>query len=286
MCFCNLLTDRVLGLFLDGVLSDSLQWAYPKFDEASPANFMVGDDVAAVESSWCVASAYLLSVALGKHFYQHLTLITSIHVDDDFPRFIHHLGPRYSESFQDQTLIRFLTYEASTSLNMHITAQGTSLPENSQLKKAIRGDSIISDSSIMFRVVPQPHDKRDQIVTRGDVFTVCCQPLDLAVWRIGGAALLLRLVALAQTPHELSRALSVFSDCLRNSWQNSDDMERLREYRICKILTVVDFRIDGYDVLASTLRARSHLINMTSFETLFEFLGLNFRYPEYACLLS
>ncbi|KAG2033253.1 hypothetical protein BDR03DRAFT_935719 [Suillus americanus] len=241
-------------LFVDGVLSDSLQWAYPKFDDMSPATFIVGDDGATVESSWCVASAYLLSVAL----------------DDDFPRFIHHLGPRYSDSFQDQTLIRFLTYEASTSLNMHITAQGASLPENSQLKKAIRGDSIISDSSIVFRVVPQPHDKKDQIVTRGDVFTVCCQPLDLAVWKIGGAALLLRLVALAQTPHELSRALSVFSDCLRNSWQNSDDMERLH----------------GYDVLASTLRARSHLINMTSFETLFEFLGLNFRSPDLSTVVN
>lgn len=241
-------------LFIDGVPSDSLQWAYPKFDETSPATFMVGDDVTAVESSWCVASAYVLSVAL----------------DDDLPRFIHHLGPRYSESFQDQTLIRFLTYEASTSLNMHITTQGASLPENSQLKKAIRGDSIISDSSIIFRVVPQPHNKKDQIVTRGDVFTVCCQSLDLAVWRIGGAASLLRLVALAQTSHELSRALSVFSDCLRNSWQNSDDMEGLH----------------GYDVLASTLRARSHLINMTSFETLFEFLGLNFRSPDLSTVVN
>ncbi|KAG2346496.1 beach-domain-containing protein [Suillus weaverae] len=241
-------------LFVDGVLSDSLRWPYPKFDEMSPATFMVGDDVAAVESSWCVASAYLLSVAL----------------DDDLPRFIHHLGPRYSESFQDQTLIRFLTYEASTSLNMHITAQGALLPENSQLKKTIRGDSIISDSSIIFRVVPQPHDKKGQFVTRGDVFTVCCQSLDLAVWRISGAALLLRLVALAQTPHELSRALSVFSDCLRNSWQNSDDMERLH----------------GYDVLASMLRARSHLINMTSFETLFEFLGLDFRSPDLSTVVN
>ncbi|KAG2135261.1 hypothetical protein DEU56DRAFT_888131 [Suillus clintonianus] len=241
-------------LFIDGVLSDSFQWSYPKFDEASPATFMVGDDVAAVESSWCVASAYLLSIAL----------------DDDFPRFIHHLGPRYSESFQDQTLIRFLTYEASTSLNMHIIAQGAALSENSQLKKAIRGDSIISDSSIIFRVVPQPHDKKDQIVTRGDVFTVCCQPLDLAVWSIGGAALLLRLVALAQTPHELSKALNVFSDCLRNSWQNSYDMESLH----------------GYDVLASTLKARSHLINMTSFEILFEFLGLNFRSPDLSTVVN
>jgi len=56
-----------LGLFVDGILSDTLRWIYPKLDEASPATFKVGDDVAAVDSSWCLASAYLLSVALGKH---------------------------------------------------------------------------------------------------------------------------------------------------------------------------------------------------------------------------
>lgn len=161
---------------------------------------------------------------------------------------------------------------------MHITAQGAALSEHSQLKKTIRGDSVISDSSIVFHLVPR---LRDKVLIRGDVLTSCCQPLDLAVWRIGGAALLLRLIALAQTTHELSRALSVFSDCLRNCWQNSDDMERLREYTICGIMAVVDYLIDGYDILASMLRARSHLINMTSFETLFEFLGLNFRTPEY-----
>ncbi|KAG1874893.1 beach-domain-containing protein [Suillus subluteus] len=208
----------------------------------SPATFMVGDDVATVESSWCVASALPA-------------------FDDDFPRFIHHLGPRYSDSFRDQSLIRFLTYEASTSLSMHITTQGASLPENSQLKKAIRGDSIISDSSIIFR----PNCNSRQMYLQYAV-----RLMDLAVWKIGGAALLLRLVALAQTPHELSRALSVFSDCLRNSWQNSDDMEKLH----------------GYDVLASTLRARSHLINMTSFEILFEFLGLNFRSPDLSTVVN
>jgi len=33
-----------------------------------------------------------------------------------------------------------------------------------------------------------------------------------------------------QNPHELSRALSILTDGLRNSWQNSEDMEQLREY--------------------------------------------------------
>ena len=36
----------------------------------------------------------------------------------------------------------------------------------------------------------------------------------------------------------------------------------------------------GYDVLASILYQKSRLINMTTFEILFEFLGLSFRSPE------
>jgi len=66
LCSCCLLTGHDLALFIDGILSDTLRWAYPKSDEASTATFMVGDDVAAVDSSWCLASAYMLSVALGK----------------------------------------------------------------------------------------------------------------------------------------------------------------------------------------------------------------------------
>jgi len=36
----------------------------------------------------------------------------------------------------------------------------------------------------------------------------------------------------------------------------------------------------GYEILANILRSKSQMINMTGFETLFEFLGLNFRSPE------
>ena len=36
------------------------------------------------------------------------------------------------------------------------------------------------------------------------------------------------LDSLAQTPHELSRTLGILIDGLRNSWQNSEDMERMR----------------------------------------------------------
>ncbi|KAG6843353.1 hypothetical protein H0H93_001298 [Arthromyces matolae] len=104
----------------------------------------------------------------------------------------------------------------------------------------------------------------EKFKNEGDVFVVKAACLDMALWKIGGAAVALRLVQVANTQHELSRALGVLSDGLRNSWQNSEDMERLR----------------GYEILADILRNKAQLINVTGFETLFEFLGLNFRFSE------
>jgi hypothetical protein len=36
----------------------------------------------------------------------------------------------------------------------------------------------------------------------------------------------------------------------------------------------------GYEILSEILRNKSGLINMTSYETLFETLGMNFKTPE------
>jgi len=46
------------------------------------------------------------------------------------------------------------------------------------------------------------------------------------------------------------------------------------------------FSQGGYEILMDILRTKSQMVNMTSFETLFEFLGLNFRSPEYVVRLS
>jgi hypothetical protein len=40
----------------------------------------------------------------------------------------------------------------------------------------------------------------------------------------------------------------------------------------------------GYEILMEILRDKCQLVNMTGFETLFEFLGLNFSSPEYVVL--
>ncbi|KAG6865428.1 hypothetical protein C0991_002666 [Blastosporella zonata] len=77
-------------------------------------------------------------------------------------------------------------------------------------------------------------------------------------------------LGISQTQHEVSRALGVFVDGLKNSWQNSEDMERLR----------------GYEILADILRSKAQLINVTGFETLFEFLGMNFRFSDQSTVVN
>lgn len=85
-----------------------------------------------------------------------------------------------------------------------------------------------------------------------------------------------------QNPHELSRALGILTDGLRNSWQNSEDMEQLRGFPSAFpcLRARPECIAGGYDILGHLLRSKANLINMTGFETLFEFLGLNFRSTE------
>ncbi|KAF8547687.1 beach-domain-containing protein [Imleria badia] len=146
------------------------------------------------------------------------------------------------------------------------------------LKKAIRDGVLINEASILCKLVSKdipnfpPLDihlrsKRLQssnIAISGPLIAIPCRPLELALWSIGGAQLVLCLVSLAETSHELSRTIAILCDSLRNCWENSEDMER----------------VAGYDVLANILYQKSHLVNMTTFEILFEFLGLSFRSPD------
>lgn len=86
------------GLFVDGVLTDTQHWIYPPSQTAQPLTYTIGSDHEDASLRWCVASMYLLSTPMG----------------NDLPRLIHHLGTRYNGNFQDKTMVRFLTYEAST----------------------------------------------------------------------------------------------------------------------------------------------------------------------------
>ncbi|KAJ7672461.1 hypothetical protein DFH06DRAFT_1363367 [Mycena polygramma] len=118
-------------LYVDGVLNDGLNWAYPKFESsAQTVKYVLGDDSGKARMSWCVASAHLMGVPFG----------------DDLPRFIHHLGPRYSGNFQDPLLVKFLTYEASTSLNMYLSTIVSSSSYSSSASSSSRSSTNSSSS--------------------------------------------------------------------------------------------------------------------------------------------
>ena len=54
------------GFFIDGVLIDLVNWAYPRSETtAQTGMYSIGDDSEEGSMSWCVASATLLSKPLG-----------------------------------------------------------------------------------------------------------------------------------------------------------------------------------------------------------------------------
>ncbi|KAF4607270.1 hypothetical protein EYR38_001331 [Pleurotus pulmonarius] len=261
--------------FIDGALIDTLKLTQPLALDGVQA-FEIGRVENQSRMSWCMASTYLIGGSIA----------------DEHPRLIHHLGPRYTGNLQDSDLVKFLTYEASTSLTMfmsNVASKAGASSEQLSLLKAIKDGLALPESSILLSLsagsVPQSgfidtlevprhgddgHQKLQELSVNGDVYVVKAACLDEALWRVGGAPVAMRLVQLAKSSHELSRSLSILVDGLRNSWKNSENMERMR----------------GYEILADILRQKSQLINMTSFETLFEFLGVNFKTPDQSTVVN
>lgn len=64
-------------------------------------------------------------------------------------------------------------------------------------------------------------------IMTGEPVVVLPQSLDDAAWRIGGAATIgLKMVELAKTPKQLCRAVDILFQMVKNSWRNSEAMER------------------------------------------------------------
>ncbi|THH31660.1 hypothetical protein EUX98_g2544 [Antrodiella citrinella] len=201
------------------------------------------------------------------------------------PRFIQHLGPRYVARLQATDIVKFMTYSASTSLSILLAniAPSQKGPAVADLMNVVQNGMSLAETSVIFALSPMGNvgrggkekevgegERKWEAAMEGDVYEVRSTSLDVSMWKLGGASVALGLVQYAKTAHEVSRTLSVLTGGLRNSWQNSEDMERLR----------------GYEILAAILRNKSHLVNMTGFEILFEFLGLNFRSPDQSTIVN
>jgi hypothetical protein len=151
---------------------------------------------------------------------------------DHLPRFIHHLGPRYNATFQSQSLVKFLTYEASTSLNVFLSnlssSKGGISPDVAALVKAINDGIGIEETSVVFSFSPAAYMPRADgaltILSRftkdGNVYATKAHCIDTAMWEIGGVAVALRLIQLAKvmlSPYFLAKASIIMNRHRTNS---------------------------------------------------------------------
>ena len=137
-------------------------------------------------------------------------LWSELYAGDHLPRFVHHLGPRYNATFQSQHLVKFLTYEASTSLNIflsNLTASKSGiLPDVVALVKAINEGIGIEEASVVFSFVPAAYlpsidgalTPLSRFTKDGNVHAAKAFCVDTAMWEIGGVAVPLRLIQLAR----------------------------------------------------------------------------------------
>ncbi len=200
------------GFFIDGVLVDLVNWAYPRPETtAQTGTFTVGDDSEEASMSWCVASATLLSRPLGMFLgFLGFPRWPEYCLGDHLPRFIHHLGPRYNATFQSPSLVKFLTYEASTSLNVFLSnlssSKGGILPDVVALVKAINDGIGIEEASVVFSFSPAAYMSRangalttlNRFTKDGNVHATKAYCVDTAMWEIGGVAVALRLIQLSK----------------------------------------------------------------------------------------
>jgi len=155
--------------------------------------------------------------------------------DNELPRFIHHLGPKYAANFQSDELIKQLTYEASTSLNIHLFNLGPQTATSGLLKVLKSGVGFNEDSVVFLlksslltegdgKFSDSPQDEPAQAPAsrwkrRGDVVKVESHGFDYAVWKLGGAAVYLRLVQLA------SVSLCITGNCIDDNRNNHTSPE-------------------------------------------------------------
>ncbi|KAG0176918.1 hypothetical protein DFQ29_005470 [Apophysomyces sp. BC1021] len=88
--------------------------------------------------------------------------------------------------------------------------------------------------------------------------------LDESMWKIGGCAVVLKLIERSETSAMLSKATALLFEIIRYSWRNSEDMERSH----------------GYEILAYLLKQKRDLITVELLELLLVFIGKNSAYPE------
>ncbi|CAI2171444.1 16368_t:CDS:10 [Funneliformis geosporum] len=93
----------------------------------------------------------------------------------------------------------------------------------------------------------------------GNPVTAIPYGMDDSIWKIGGSAVVLRLIERAETAKDLYKTVCILIELIRFSWRNSEDMER----------------IHGYEILAYLLKQKHGLLTYELLNLLLVFVGLN-----------
>ncbi|KAG9303640.1 hypothetical protein G9A89_018537 [Geosiphon pyriformis] len=94
---------------------------------------------------------------------------------------------------------------------------------------------------------------------KGDPVIAIPYGMDDSIWKIGGSAVVLRLIEKAETVKDLYKAVCTLIELIRFSWRNSEDMER----------------IHGYEILAFLLKQKHGLLSLELLNLLLVFVGFN-----------
>ncbi|KAJ1299892.1 hypothetical protein OPQ81_005012 [Rhizoctonia solani] len=226
-------------------------------------------------------------------FYISSTHILNTTLSPAVIRLAHHLGPRYTGTLRTG-LGRHLTYEAATALNVYLFASAGTTNLGSDLATGLEvglGEAVVCALLPSGWTEPPPRGNEDALEpdgprpeerrvlncvaekeqrgagwasVRGDVVKCEVVGTDEALRRVGGAAVGLGFVQRAETTEMLHESVCVLLNAVRTNWRVLEDMESL----------------SGYEVLAHLLYEKAGLISVDIFNSLFGFLGLDFKTPS------
>ncbi|KAF8696543.1 Beach protein, partial [Rhizoctonia solani] len=225
-------------------------------------------------------------------YYISSTHILNTTLSPAVVRLAHHLGPRYTGTLRTG-LGRHLTYEAATALNVYLFASAGTTNLGTDLATGLEiglGEAVVcallpsgwieqpprgieeleldapwlGERRVLNCVAEKDQRGAGWASVRGDVVKCEVVGTDEALRRVGGAAVGLGFVQRAETTEMLHESICVLLNSVRTNWRVLEDMENL----------------SGYEVLAQLLYEKAGLISVDIFQSLFEFLGVDFKTPS------
>ncbi|CAG8462143.1 12484_t:CDS:10 [Funneliformis caledonium] len=142
--------------------------------------------------------------------------------------------------------------------NVGILGSGLSEGTSQALTLGIANTKVILNAAVpkVERALRVPHGLAYLF---GNPVTAIPYGMDDSIWKIGGSAVVLRLIERAETVKDLYKAVCTLIELIRFSWRNSEDMER----------------IHGYEILAYLLKQKHGLLTYELLNLLLVFVGLN-----------